>query len=124
MTKVNKPPVTINKIKKPNSKEEEEINQPVKKTLIAKNNNTPTPVNKVIKKTEEKVGSSNTDSHKKSDGTDDKSKKDGQGADKAKSTNADSKSKNNDDNKSNVQKYGYFSWLWKYFQPKKTEVKK
>ncbi|SOV75647.1 conserved Plasmodium protein, unknown function [Plasmodium sp. gorilla clade G3] len=121
MTKVNKPPVTINKIKKPNSKEEEEISQPVKKTLIAKNN-TPTPVNKVIKKPE--VGSSNTESQKKSDGTDDKSKKDGQGADKGKGTNADNKAKNNDDNKSNVQKYGYFSWLWKYFQPKKTEVKK
>ncbi|CAA9990192.1 conserved Plasmodium protein, unknown function [Plasmodium knowlesi strain H] len=122
MTKINKPPTTSNpniKLKKPNSKEEEDFMQPVKKTVISKNI-------KVVKKPEEinasprksenegadkdqaKKGVSSTDPKAKSGTTDNKGK-----------SGADSNSQKNGGGNSGETQVGYFSWLWRYFPKKK-----
>ncbi|SBT32185.1 conserved Plasmodium protein, unknown function [Plasmodium ovale wallikeri] len=127
MTKVNKPPTTSNpniKLKKPNSKDEEDFNQPVKKTTIAKNikvvkkpeeNNTPKKSeNENVEKDQTKKEVVNTGDNKQKNSIDNKTKS---SADNKTKSNADNNTKSNNDANSNVQ-FGYFSWLWKYF-PKK-----
>ncbi|GAB65180.1 hypothetical protein PCYB_051980 [Plasmodium cynomolgi strain B] len=121
MTKVNKPPTTSNpniKLKKPNSKEEEDFNLPVKKTVIAKNikvvkkpeDISPSPKkseNESVQKDPAKKDVNSTDGKSKTATTDSKEK-----------SGADSNSQKNADAGGDVQ-LGYFSWLWRYFPKKK-----
>ncbi|CAG9479751.1 conserved Plasmodium protein, unknown function [Plasmodium vivax] len=130
MTKVNKPPTTSNpniKLKKPNSKEEEDFNQPVKKTVIAKNikvvkkpediNTTPKKSeNESAEKDQAKKEVNSTDAKSKTAATDSKGKS---GTDSNSQKNADA-SKNAADNSGGDVQLGYFSWLWRYFPKKKT----
>ncbi|ANQ06813.1 Uncharacterized protein PCOAH_00010860 [Plasmodium coatneyi] len=120
MTKINKPPTTSNpniKLKKPNSKEEEDFMQPVKKTVIAKNIKIvkkPEDINASPRKSENesadkaKTGVSSTDPKAKSGTTDNKGK-----------SGTDSNSQKNAAGSGGAQ-VGYFSWLWRYFPKKKT----
>ncbi|GAW79691.1 conserved Plasmodium protein, unknown function [Plasmodium gonderi] len=130
MTKVNKPPTTANpniKLKRPNSKEEEDFNQPVKKTVIAKNIKVvkkPEDINTTPKKVEnesaEKVQTDNDQAKKEVNNVENKSKNTTTDSSKAK-TNADNNSQKNDtDTSGGGVHLGYFSWLWRYFPTKKT----
>ncbi|EUD67039.1 hypothetical protein C922_02623 [Plasmodium inui San Antonio 1] len=130
MTKVNKPPTTSNpniKLKKPNSKEEEDLNQPVKKTLIAKNikvvkkpeDISPSPrksENESAVKDQAQKGVNSTDPKPKPATPDNKAKSD---ADSNSKKNAGT-SKNAADSSGGDVQLGYFSWLWRYFPKKKT----